>query len=242
MSRPDDPHVEILTDSTGLREFYRDAPFGVRANMIFSADGAAAFAGRAGPLSCPADQRLLVELRGYADVVLVGAGTARAEGYGPARLSEQQRAERAAEGRSPLPRIAVVSRTGRLPESLFTDPRQRPILITSAHAARRYGLRPDSRHEVVLAGDESVDLRAAVETLTDAGMGRILCEGGPTLLNDMVTAGLLKELCVTTAPKLAGTQPVGAATISTLLTPGALSLRHVLVHEQFLFSRYALAG
>lgn len=83
MSRPDDPHVEILTDSTGLREFYRDAPFGVRANMIFSADGAAAFAGRAGPLSCPADQRLLVELRGYADVVLVGAGTARAEGTDP---------------------------------------------------------------------------------------------------------------------------------------------------------------
>lgn len=211
--------------------------------MIFSADGAAAFAGRAGPLSCPADQRLLGELRGYADVVLVGAGTARAEGYGPVRLSEQQRAERAADGRTALPPIAVVSRTGRLPESLFDDPTQRPILITSTEAVKRYGLRPDTRREVVLAGDEDVDLSLAIEALTDAGMGRILCEGGPTLLNELVAAGLLTELCVTTAPRLAGTQPVGAAsTISTLPRPGNLSLRHVLVHEQFLFSRYALTG
>lgn len=56
--------------------------------MIFSADGAAAFGGRAGPLSCPTDQRLLKILRGLADVVLVGAGTARAENYGPVVLSD----------------------------------------------------------------------------------------------------------------------------------------------------------
>ncbi len=66
---------------------YRPAPIGVRANMIFSADGAAGFQGRAGPLSCPADQQLLRALRAYADVVLVGAGTARAEHYGPVRLA-----------------------------------------------------------------------------------------------------------------------------------------------------------
>lgn len=67
--------------------------------MIFSADGAAAFGGRAGPLSCPTDQRLLRILRGLADVVLVGAGTARAENYGPVKLSDAARARRHHEGR-----------------------------------------------------------------------------------------------------------------------------------------------
>lgn len=82
-----------------LAQFYAVPPHGVRANMIFSADGAAAFAGRAGPLSNPVDQELLRTLRGFADVVLVGAGTARAENYGPVRLTEAQQAERHAEGR-----------------------------------------------------------------------------------------------------------------------------------------------
>lgn len=58
-----------------LARFYADPPLGVRANMIFSADGAAAFAGRAGPLSNSVDQELLQVLRGFADVVLIGAGT-----------------------------------------------------------------------------------------------------------------------------------------------------------------------
>ncbi|PRC60858.1 hypothetical protein C6A85_15455, partial [Mycobacterium sp. ITM-2017-0098] len=79
--------METLDGDSAVEDHgYRPAPPGLRANMIFSADGAAAFQGRAGPLSAPADYQLLLALRAYADVVLVGAGTARAENYGPARL------------------------------------------------------------------------------------------------------------------------------------------------------------
>ncbi|ETB24599.1 hypothetical protein O983_13245, partial [Mycobacterium avium 09-5983] len=77
------PRISAVPGIIELAPFYADPPDGVRANMIFSADGAAAFGGRAGPLSCRTDQRLLRILRGLADVVLVGAGTARAENYGP---------------------------------------------------------------------------------------------------------------------------------------------------------------
>ena len=56
--------------------------------MIYSADDAAVFGGRAGPLSSQTDQQLLKILRGFADVVLVGAATARAENYGPVQLSD----------------------------------------------------------------------------------------------------------------------------------------------------------
>ena len=73
-----------------LVALYRDPPDGVRVNMIMSLDGAAEFGGRAGPLSDANDQNLLLALRGYADVVLVGAGTVRAEGYGPVRLTDRK--------------------------------------------------------------------------------------------------------------------------------------------------------
>ncbi len=114
--------LKTVEDPSELASFYADAPNGVRANMIFSADGAAAFGGRAGTLSCPADQSLLRDLRAFADVVLVGAGTARAENYGPARFSavqEELRGER--RGLAPPP-IAVITETGRLPASLFDGP------------------------------------------------------------------------------------------------------------------------
>ena len=98
------PRIGAVGGITELEPFYAQAPAGVRANMIFSADGAAAFGGRAGPLSCPADQQLLGILRGFADVVLVGAGTVRAENYGPVRLTDAQQATRHLEGRTNRPR------------------------------------------------------------------------------------------------------------------------------------------
>jgi hypothetical protein len=79
------PWVGAVGDITELASFYAEPPAAVRVNMIFSADGPAAFGGCAGPLSCPTDQQLLKILRGFADVVLVGAGTACAENYGPVR-------------------------------------------------------------------------------------------------------------------------------------------------------------
>lgn len=230
------PHVEA---SAELRDFYRDAPAGVRANMIFSADGAAAFGGRAGPLSSPADQRLLRELRGYADVVLVGAGTVRAERYGPVRLSEELLAERRAEGRPALPPIAVVSQTGRLPDSMFTDPTQQAILTTSAAAAEQHRLITDARRRVLIAGRDTVDIAEALVALAHQGMPRVLCEGGPTLLHEIVEADLLTEICVTLAPQLAGSQPVGSAAPSRLSVPSQLRLRHALIHDGYLFTRYS---
>lgn len=225
------PRMAVAADLAELVGYYTDPPSGVRANMIFSADGAAAFAGRAGPLSNPTDHGLLLALRLLADVVLVGAGTARAEGYGPVRLGA------AGIERTHAPPIAVVSGSGRLPESLFADPAQRPILVTTARSANDPRFPPDDRPEVLIAGEDHVDVVDLVAQLRDRGMHRILCEGGPTLLDDLVAADLVDELCVTLAPKLAGTQPVGDG--DRLLTaPRALRLRHVVSHDDFLYVKY----
>jgi riboflavin biosynthesis pyrimidine reductase len=220
------PRVGAVGDIAELASFYADPPPGVRANMIFSADGAAAFAGRAGPLSCPADQRLLRILRGFADVVLVGAGTARAENYGPVRLTEARRG-------APPP-IAVVTRTGELPARLFSDPDQPPIVVTCARSAARH----DPSRRVLVAGEDSVDPGRAVALLRAQGMDRILCEGGPTLLDELVEADAVAEICVTLAPKLAGSQPVGSRRPSRLAVPVEMRLEHALTCEDYVFLKY----
>ena len=83
----------------------------LRANMVASMDGAATVEGRSGGLSNESDQQVFALLRAHADVILVGAGTARAEGYGPVRPeSEGLRWAWLRDGRPPSPPIAVVTR------------------------------------------------------------------------------------------------------------------------------------
>jgi riboflavin biosynthesis pyrimidine reductase len=232
------PRISAVPGIIELAPFYADPPVGVRANMIFSADGAAAFGGRAGPLSCPTDQRLLKILRGLADVVLVGAGTARAENYGPVTLSDAARAGRHHEGRAEPPPIAVVSRTGYLPERLYSKPDQPPILVTCARTAARHDLDED-RQGVMVAGEDSVDVSRAVAMLREQGMRRILCEGGPTLLDELVEADAVSEICVTLAPKLAASQPVGHRLHPARLpSPVTMKLAHALVCDGYLYLRY----
>lgn len=231
------PRISAVPSIIELAPFYADPPDGVRANMIFSADGAAAFGGRAGPLSCRADQRLLKILRGLADVVLVGAGTARAENYGPVVLSDAARARRQHEGRAEPPPIAVVSRSGELPDRLFGKPEQPPILVTCARTAARHDPNDDRRH-ILVAGDDSVDVSRAVAMLRELGMHRILCEGGPTLLDELVQADAITELCVTIAPKLAASQPVGYRPPAPLAAPVAMQLDHALVCDGYLYLKY----
>ena len=134
---------------------------GVRLNMIASVDGAASLQGRSGALGGPADKALFATLRSLADVVLVGAGTMRAEGYGPARLSDDARARRRDWGLAPVPPIAVITRSCRLDwrARFFTEAEQRPLVVTVASAAA--ALAPPSVLELahVLEADGYLFLR-----------------------------------------------------------------------------------
>jgi riboflavin biosynthesis pyrimidine reductase len=235
----DSARVATVSDITELASFYADPPDGVRVNMIFSADGAAAFGGRAGPLSSQIDQQLLRILRGFADVVLVGAATARAENYGPVQLSETQQAQRHRQGKNTPPPIAVISRTCELPSRLVSDPSQPALLVTCADSAARHDGTSDQRCGVLVAGEDSVDVALAVALLRTHGLTRVLCEGGPTLLDELVDADIVVEVCVTLAPKLAASQPVGRRRQpSRLALPAALRLQHALVYDDYLFLKY----
>lgn len=176
----------------------------LRANMIASVDGAATGPdGRSGGLATPADRTLFHHLRGLADAIIVGAGTARDEDYGPARVDEQTQARRVADGQLPRPRLVVVSR------SLSLDPRarlfsgaDRVVVVTSRTADWTQVERLGEVAEVVRVGHDTVDLQQMLGVLADQGLRRLLCEGGPGLLGDLVSGRLLDELCLTIAPVL----------------------------------------
>ena len=216
----------------------------VRGNMVGSIDGAATVDGLSRGLSSPGDRRVFWALRTLADVILVGAGTARAEGYHPTRIKPPWDSLGLREGRPAAPPLALVSR------SLDLDPAApliagapddaRTIVITCAAspADRRAAL--GAVADVVVAGEDSVDLKAALAALADRGLTRVLCEGGPRLLRDVTAAGLLGELCLTLSPVLSGPGP--ARVLGGDPIPAhRLSLAHLLEEDGVLFCRYAVS-
>lgn len=219
----------------------RDRPW-VFANFVAGLDGAVAVDGRVGPLTSPADQHLFHHLRSFADVVLVGAGTVRAEGYGPVRtdpLHERARTER---GQSPVAPVAVVTASLQLDRSkrLFTDAAARTIVICpgSADAQRRADL--EEVADVLVAGDDRVDLGDALRQLHAHGARTVLCEGGPALLAELLEADLLDELCLTLAP-VTGGDPLGLVGDDAAgLT--RFRLQHVIRHDDELYLRYLAPG
>ena len=177
----------------------------LRAGFVLSTDGGAAWDGGSSGLQTPADAAAFSALRAVADAVVVGAGTARAEGYGPVRHRPAGSAWRLAHGLAPAP-LVLVSR------SLDLDPTDRafsgdvrPVVLTCATARPTAALREAA--DVVVAGDDRVDLHAGVAALHDRGLVRLLCEGGPSLLTALLLAGLVDELCLTLTPLLVGTAP-----------------------------------
>ncbi len=213
----------------------------VRANMVHSADGAAAVDGLSGGLSGPGDREVFGVLRALADVVLVGAGTARAEKYGPARVRPAWAGLRV--GRPAAPPIAVLS--GRLdldldgPLLTGPAPEARTIVITGGAGAADRRAAAAARADVIVAGGRRVDLAAAVAALAGRGHQRILAEGGPHLLGQLAAAGLLDELCVTVSPVLIG-GPAGRIIHGPAGGPGParLDLAHLLADDSYLFCRY----
>jgi riboflavin biosynthesis pyrimidine reductase len=211
----------------------------LRVNFVASADGAAFLDGQSGGLSCDADRRLFRVLRALADVVLVGAGTARTEKYKPARRRPELAPLRA--GRTATPPIALVSRGLELDlaSPLFTEapPDAPTIVITSGASPVERRAATAEVADVIVAGEADVDLAGAMAALRDRGLGRVLCEGGPILLGHLIANGLLNELCLTISPLLAGP---GASRI----TAGApfpsrrMALVHVLRADAALFCRY----
>lgn len=182
--------VLIGPDADDLAELYAAprTPW-LRVNMVHTVDGAATGdSGKSGSINNAADKRVFDQLRRLADAIVVGAGTARIEGYRPADKP-----------------IVLLSRRAEVPELLRDAPAGSVLMATRSHAERIDEAREilGAQHVLEL-GSYAVDLSLLKQVLADRGWVDVLCEGGPHLLRDLVASGVADELCATIVPQLVG--------------------------------------
>jgi riboflavin biosynthesis pyrimidine reductase len=219
----------------------------VRANMIASLDGAATVDGRAGGLGGRGDRALFKAMREVADVIVVGAGTVRAEQYSGAQLSVAGRQRRQDRGQTEVPPVAVVTASGALePDSrLFTRTDVPPLIFTTAVSFAATRDRLQGKAEVIDASTSDpivVDPAAMLVELARRGLHRVLCEGGPTLLGDLVGKGLVDEFGLTISPMLvAGAAP--RVVVAHSAVAAVLRVAHVLIdNEGYLYTLFTRDG
>ena len=212
----------LLGPEGDLREVYAapETPW-LRVNMVSTIDGAATGeSGLTASINNEPDQRVFRLLRELADCVVIGAGTARTEGYPPLDVP-----------------TVVVSRSGSVPEKLRGADPGRVLLATVSVAA---GLE-DARDvlgadNVLVLGSHRVDLAALKQALVDRGFGDILCEGGPHLLRDLLAQGVADELDCTFVPRM-------VAGVQSRITDGppvdvALTLQTLVEQDGTLLGRW----
>lgn len=218
--------------------------------MVSSVDGAAAAQGVTAPMSTPADRAVFRVLRAMSDVVLVGAGTARVENYGPASTPDALVDWRRERGLRPAPVIIQVTRSGRVHEGrgMFAEPGAAAVVTSSTDAevlARLRGLAGESGVIQAPTSNGGLDIPAALAGMAERGWVRVLCEGGPTFLARMAAADAVDEWCVTTAPLAV---PVAATRITSGPDDGGpdrvrpLHLWGLGVHESTVLARWRRAS
>ncbi|MBB5639731.1 pyrimidine reductase family protein [Cryobacterium roopkundense] len=229
--------------SESLRESYRIVERGtpqVRVNFISSIDGAATLDGLSGGLNNADDKLVFDTLRVLCDVILVGAGTVRAEGYAGVGVSPADAKWRVAKGWAAQPPVAIVS--GRLDldprHPLFTEAVARPLVVTHAGSPAEAREALGEVADVLVCGQAEIDARLMVAALAERGLSQILCEGGPSLFGALIEADCVDELCLSLSPVLEGGS-AGRITVGASAATRDLELVNVLRAGDMLFLRYA---
>lgn len=211
----------------------------LRVNFVSSIDGAVTRGAVSGDLGGEADLRVFALLRRLADVVLVAAGTVRAEGYGPMVLGDEAAVARRVAGLPPHPVFAIVSGSlGLDPASrVFTEAPVRPVVVTigSSPARRRSELAAVA--DVLVCGEDALDVGRMRAQLAERALGRIHCEGGPSLLGALLAADAVDELCLTISPTLEAGES-GRVARGPIPLPREQRLAHVLTAGDVLLLRY----
>lgn len=210
-----------------------------RVNFVSSVDGAATVDGVSGGLGGDADRRVFNILRELTDVVIVGAGTVRGEGYGPMRLEPAAVARRVQTGLAQHPVFAIVSNRLDLdPASrIFAEAPVRPIIVTTDASPLDQRAALAEVADVIIAGQSDLDGHALVAALAERGLTQQHCEGGPSLFGALLAAGVVNELCLTISPLLVGGGAPRIA-VGDLVEPSRLILGHALASSGTLLLRY----
>jgi riboflavin biosynthesis pyrimidine reductase len=211
-------------------------------NFVSSADGAVTIAGRSRPLSNPADRAVYPLGSKLADVIMVGARTAIIEEFTGIAPDDELLELRKRHGLTLVPPIAVVTSGHSLPPDapVITDVRTPTTVITCASAPRELqDAWSAAGANLLIAGEEVVDLEEATKRLAERGLGRIHCDGGPRLFGSLLQAGVVDELRLTISPLLVS-GAAGRIATGMAIDPTVLSLDSVLAEDDTLLMRYLI--
>jgi riboflavin biosynthesis pyrimidine reductase len=210
------------------------------ANMIESVDGRGSFDGRSSALGDDGDRQVFRALRSACDVVLAGTGTLATEHYGRLVRDGDVQAARERGGLAPQPLLCTVTRSGHIPPDipLLADPDSRMVIYSGA--AIDLG-EVAAAVEVITVDPARLSVASALQDLRARRQARlVLCEGGPTVLGQLIGDRALDELFLTFAGKLAGGDGPAIVSGLTLPEPLAVSLLWLLEQDGSLFLRCAL--
>ncbi len=211
----------------------------VMLNMISSKNGLATLDGKSGPLGGTADKALFRTLRGLADVILVAAGTVRAENYSVPVITERTSLIRASQNKPPLPSLAILTNSLNLdPDSaLFASPHYRPTILTSTARPKENILSIFPNADILQTQGSRVNLKQALSDLAVTYGPVILVEGGPILNQQLVDLDLFDEFCITISPRNSSDELSPFVTSARSYEPGKVSLDRELIVGDFVFQR-----
>ena len=176
-------------------------------NAAMSVDGKLAARNREQlAISGPEDFDRVDRIRAAADGVMVGVGTVLADDPHLTLDVTDRRVQRQRHGRPGNPSRVVADSTARTPpDARILDDEATTYLLISKQApeGRRTEL-ADAGAELIVAGDDRVDLAAGVDRLADEGIERLMIEGGGELIFSAFDAGLVDELSVFVGSQLIG--------------------------------------
>ncbi|SED49243.1 Pyrimidine reductase, riboflavin biosynthesis [Amycolatopsis tolypomycina] len=219
---------------------YPADPRWLAVNFVSSTDGAIEVEGRSAGLSTPADRVVYRLGNDLADVVLVGAGTAMAEGFEGMRPDAATADRRRRFGLAPIAPVAVVTTGRSLPPDapVITKAAVPTLVFTSAAApAELRSAWAANGAKVFVTGETAVSAERVVSTLVAEGLGRIDCEGGPRLFGSLIEAGMVDEFRLTVAPFLVA-GATGRASLGEAVDPAELELASVLTDGASVLLRY----
>ena len=176
-------------------------------NAAMSVDGKLASRSREQlAISGPEDFDRVDRIRAAADGVMVGVGTVLADDPHLTLDVTDRRVQRQRHGRPGNPARVVADSTARTPpDARILDDEATTYLLVSEQApeARRTEL-ADAGAELIVVGDDRVDLAAGIDSLADEGIERLMIEGGGELIFSAFDAGLVDELSVFVGSQLIG--------------------------------------
>jgi 2,5-diamino-6-(ribosylamino)-4(3H)-pyrimidinone 5'-phosphate reductase len=166
-------------------------------NIAMSADGKISTCERRQVrISGSEDFKRVDRLKAESDAVMVGIGTVLADDPSLTVKSEECQAYRRNRGWDAHPVRIVVDSAGRIPleASILHKGKGKRVIALSKRADAAKISELEKKAIVLVVGEDVVDLCALMNELGAMGIHRIMVEGGGTLIEGLIKAGLVHEI------------------------------------------------